>query len=169
MIFNFLFMIVLLSNSLFNLGELGIWHHTFSATSSPIWLLNTCFRATFFLSLTWGTFYVIFSFHLFNIRFVIVKLLTLTIHKALWGTLIYQEWIHLFNMVEPTSLKLLGWMTLHKLPLELHPFDVKIVPQIDKVLGIDSNDLQFCIALALEEIWMVHFFIMGKHVVLFIY
>ncbi len=100
---------------------------------------------------------------------MIVKLLTLTIHKALWGTLIYQEWIHLFNMVEPTSLKLLGWMTLHKLPLELHPFDVKIVPQIDKVLGIDSNDLQFCIALALEEIWMVHFFIMGKHVVLFIY
>jgi hypothetical protein len=70
-------------------------------------------------------------------------------------------------MDEPTSLKLLGWMTLHMLPLELHPFKVKIVPQIDKVLGIDSNDLQFCIALALEERWMVHLFIMGRHVVFF--
>jgi hypothetical protein len=72
---------------------------------------------------------------------MVKKLLTLTIHKPLWGTLIYQEWIHLFNMDEPTSLKLLGWMTLHMLPLELHPFEGKIVPQIDKVLGIDFNDL----------------------------
>ncbi len=90
-------------------------------------------------------------------------LLTFTIHQALWGTLIYQEWIHLFNMDKPTSLKLPRWMTLHMLPLELHPFKVKIVPQIDKVLGINSNDLQFCIALALEERWTVHLFIMGKH------
>ncbi len=100
---------------------------------------------------------------------IVKELLTLTIEKALWGTLIYQEWIDLFNMDEPTSLKLPGWMTLHMLPLELHPFKVKIVPQIDKVLGIDSNDLQFCIALALEERWMVHLLIMGKHVVFLFY
>jgi hypothetical protein len=72
---------------------------------------------------------------------IVKKFLTLTIHKALWGTLIYQEWIHLFKMDDPTSLKLPGWMTLHMLPFELHPFEVKIVPQIDMVLGIDFNDL----------------------------
>ncbi len=93
------------------------------------------------------------------------KVLVFIPHKFPWTIVIYQKlWVPLFNPNRSLGLKLLVWASLHILLLKLQSLGMKIISQLEKVLGVDINNgkkrnPRFCVALDPNQGWMAHLFI----------